>query len=237
MSSDPALLIFMPTYNEKGNVVEIINRIQSLNISAHILFIDDNSPDGTGELLESIVKQNKNIYVIHRKAKKGIGSAHLEALQYACENRYKLLITMDADLTHAPEDIPRFLEAATTADIVTGSRYLAGATDERSFLKKLISLLSHLSTSGILGLNYDVTNAFRLYNLEKIDTAFLQKIQSHGYAFFFESLYVFRKNGAGIAEIPIKLFDRLSGRSKMRLREILWWIIKLMILRLKRQTA
>lgn len=224
------LLIFLPTYNESGNVAEIVRRIRRLDIAADILFIDDNSPDGTGTLLDRLAQQDAGITVIHRKGKKGIGSAHREALSYAVEKKYTHLITMDADLTHDPGDIPRFLERAGTADVVVGSRFMAGAADTRKWRERLASRLSHLATSAALRLPYDVTNAFRLYRLDAIDPAVFAMLQSRDYAFFVESLYVLGKNETSIAEISVTLSGRVSGRSKMRFMDALRWAIRLVSL-------
>lgn len=225
------LLIFLPTYYESGNVAEIIRRIRALDLATDILFIDDNSPDGTGALLDRLAQQEAGITVIHRKARSGIGSAHREALLYAYEKKYALLITMDADLTHDPGDIPRFLERAGTADVVVGSRFMTGATDRRKCRERLASRFSHLATSFILGLPYDVTNAFRLYRLDAIDPAVFNRIQSGGYAFFVESLYVLRTHGAAIMEIPVRLSNRLSGKSKMSCGDFRRWITRVISLR------
>ena len=225
------LLIFLPTYNESGNVAEIVRRIQALDFPADILFIDDNSPDGTGDLLDQLTKQEKGITVIHRKARNGIGSAHREALSYAYKERYKTVITMDADLTHDPADIPRLLSQAKDADVVVGSRFMAGAIDKRRWRERLSSRLSHLATSGILGLPYDVTNAFRLYRLDRLEPSVFAGIRSRGYAFFFESLHALKIRGAEIIEIPVQLSGRLSGKSKMRLGDSLRWAARLMLLR------
>ncbi len=230
-SSDNDLLVFLPTYNEKENVAEIVSRIKKVDIAADILFIDDSSPDGTGALLDLLSEQETGVSVIHRPSKSGIGSAHLEALQYAFENNYNLMITMDADLTHDPKDIPVFLEHNGHAGVVVGSRYLSGAVDKRKMSEKLASRLSHMATKTILGLPWDATNALRLYRLDKIDPFFLSYINSKGYAFFFESLYILRKKGVKIAEVPAGFSKRKSGSSKMRYREVFCWMAKLLSLR------
>ncbi|MEW6076921.1 MAG: glycosyltransferase [Thermodesulfobacteriota bacterium] len=225
------LLVFLPTYNEAGNVEEMIRRIKEMKTRADILFIDDNSPDGTGTMLDRLSRQEGGIDVIHRPSRGGIGSAHRQALRYAYQKRYKKLITMDADGTHAPEDIPGLLQLTGKADVVVGSRFLTGASDSRTKREKLASRLSHLATSFMLGLPYDLTNAFRLYHLDTIDPAAFSGVQADDYAFFIESIYALEKKGVRIVEYPVSLSARLSGKSKMRFRDMLWWGGKLMSLR------
>ncbi len=214
------LLIFLPTYNERDNVPEMVNRIQTQTIPADILFIDDNSPDGTGALLEDLARHKKGIFVVHRPRKQGIGSAHLDALGFAYQKGYSRLITMDADLTHAPEDIPLFLAAATENDVVLGSRFLPKATDERNGRERLLSRLSHWATSRFLRLPYDVTNAYRLYCLDRIDSKLFAGLQASGYAFFFESIFVLHKNSHRIKEVALQLAGRGAGQSKKKLSDI-----------------
>jgi dolichol-phosphate mannosyltransferase len=227
------LLIFIPTYNERSNIREVIRRISALDISTDILCIDDNSPDGTGALLDELAEQRPGMVVIHRPFKQGIGSAHLEALRFAYNRHYRRLITMDADLTHAPEDIPRFLEQAETCEVVIGNRFLSAATDQRKAKDRWLSRLSHWATKQMLKLPYDMTNAYRLYCIDKIDPLLFPRIGSHGYAFFFESLLMLYQSGISIKEIPIHIEGRSRGQSKRFLRDILEWLKTLMMLRLR----
>lgn len=116
-------LIFIPTYNEAENIAILIERIQALNLGADILVIDDNSIDGTAEIIDEIANKNSNVQVIHRPGKQGIGSAHLTGISYAYNHDYKILITMDADFSHAPEDIPKFIEKEQSSEVVLGTRF------------------------------------------------------------------------------------------------------------------
>jgi len=117
-------LVFIPTYNEKGNVLKLYNHIKSLPINLDILFIDDSSPDGTGILLDDVAKKDKNLNIIHRKSKLGIGSAHKDGISWAYNKGYKILITMDSDYSHSPEDIYRFIELSNESDVIIGTRYM-----------------------------------------------------------------------------------------------------------------
>ena len=185
------LLILIPTYNEKENVEKILSQIFALSLSADILFIDDNSPDGTGQLLEEMAKKNKSIFVLNRPGKKGIGSAHADGINWAYDSGYRTLITMDCDLSHSPEYISEFILNSTKADIVVGSRYLQEKSlTTWNIYRKTLTHLGHFSTKIFLNMPYDATGAFRLYRLDRIPQHFLNLISSNNYPFFFESLYV-----------------------------------------------
>lgn len=229
--SENTLLIFLPTYNERNNVTDMVRRINALNISADILFIDDNSPDGTGKVLDALSQHDPGVAVIHRQSRSGIGSGHREAIQLACRKGYKYLITMDADLTHAPEDIPAFLAHAENADVVVGSRFLSGSIDRRGICQRLASRLTHRMTTLVLGLSLDVTNAFRLYRLDKLDDAIFSSLESQDYDFFLESISMLKNNGVIIAETPVRLSRRRSGKSKVRFRDTLGWLAGIFSLR------
>jgi dolichol-phosphate mannosyltransferase len=214
------LLIFIPTYNERENVEQILGQILSLGLPADVLFVDDNSPDGTGKLLDDIAARTKDIFVLHRAGKLGIGSAHAYGINWAYEHGYRLLITMDCDFTHSPEYIRDFLANADSADIVVGSRYM----QEQSLstwnpYRRLLTRLGHSATKLFLRMPFDATGAFRLYRLDRISRYFLDSVHSRGYSFFFESLYVLHLNGYQVAEIPTHLPARVYGHSKMRMSD------------------
>lgn len=212
-------LIFIPTFNEKENVLELCNRILALNLRTDILFLDDNSPDKTGELLDDIRSKHESVYVIHRQEKLGIGSAHKDGMAWAYKQGYKTLITMDCDFTHPPERIPDLLVKAQDHhnDIVVGSRYLKKSSlEEWNLLRKTLTIAGHLMTKVLLKIDYDATGAFRLYKLDKIPGSVFQLAQSNGYSFFFESLFVLNLNKFRIDEVPIDLPRRTYGHSKMK---------------------
>jgi dolichol-phosphate mannosyltransferase len=217
---DGKTVIFIPTYNERENVQELCARIHALNLDADILFLDDNSPDGTGEVLDGLAKKYQNVTVLHRTGKLGIGSAHQDGIQWAYRNKYKYLITMDCDFTHPPEHIPDLLKKAVDHDIVVGSRYLReDSLKGWNLLRKSLTMAGHVMTKYILKIQQDATGAFRLYDLEKVPSHAFQIVSSKGYSFFFESLYILNLNGFSIAEIPISLPPRTYGHSKMRLKD------------------
>ena len=217
-----SFLIFIPTFNERENVELILAKLLDLKLNADILFVDDNSPDGTGEILDDLAKKYSNVLVKHREKKSGIGGAHSFAIQWAYKNRYDQIITMDCDFSHSPEYIPLFIEGALDSDIVVGSRFMRpDSLRGWSIWRKLINGLGHILTTIFLKLPYDATGAYRLYNLRNINLDFLMIVESKGYSFFFESLFVLNVNGYKISEVSIDLPARTYGHSKMVLKDML----------------
>jgi len=214
------LLIMIPTYNERENVNRICDDILALKIDLDILFVDDCSPDGTGELLDALATQHANISIHHRPCKLGIGSAHLAGIEWAYQHGYQLLITMDCDYTHPPEYIPSFIELAKNNDVVIGSRYIMKSSlSEWNLFRKGLTLFGHFLTKHLLGMQYDATGAYRAYRLDRITQQTFKVVRSLGYSFFFESLYVLCRNRHNVSEIPIMLPARTYGHSKMSYRE------------------
>ena len=188
-------LIFIPTYNESENVEELIKDISAEKLNVDLLFVDDNSPDGTGKVLDNLSNQHSNMKVIHRNKKLGIGSAHKCGINWAYNNGYKNLITMDSDFTHKPEYLNHFLKESKNYHIIVGSRYiLKESLKEWSLLRRILTLTANFLTKILLNIEHDATGAFRLYNLEKIPKKIFESIESEGYSFFFESLYIFNIN-------------------------------------------
>lgn len=215
------ILIFIPTYNECENVGPLAEQLLALPLDADILFVDDNSPDGTGALLDRLAQGQERLKVRHRPGKAGIGSAHQDGIRYAYEQQYQVLVTMDCDFTHSPADIPRLLAALTGHQVAVGSRYLqAGSLDDWSFLRKSLTRLGSFATRRLLGIHCDATGAFRAYDLTRLPARLFQLVPAAGYSFFFESMYVLQKNDVDIAELAIVLPKRTYGHSKMRLRDV-----------------
>lgn len=230
------VLIFIPTYNEIDNVERIFHEIRALSILGDILFLDDNSPDGTGELIDKLIKTNKDLYVIHRKKKSGIGSAHQEGIAWAYERNYNLLVTMDCDFTHSPSYIFNFLQSSEKADVVVGSRYMKKySLASWNLFRKTLTHLGHFLTVVLLDMPYDASGAFRLYNLNNINKDFFHLIKSSGYSFFFESLFILNYNKIKITEIPIELPARTYGTSKMSWRDA--WISMKFLLKLYKKKS
>lgn len=215
------LVIAVPTYNEKENVERLISEISKLHLDADILFVDDNSPDGTGAILDSLKPKYPSLHVAHRIGKLGIGSAHVFAIEWAYDRGYKKLLTMDCDFTHPPEKLPDLIAASPGQDIVVGSRYMdKNSLSDWNIFRKTLTHLGHFMTKVLLKMPYDATNALRLYDLQKIPRYAWDTVTSRGYAFFFESLYILHLNKFKISEVSIKLPSRTYGHSKMDHREI-----------------
>jgi len=217
----PKTLIFIPTYNERENAPRMCEEIQKLGIAADVLICDDNSPDGTGKVLEDICPHYPFLSIHHRTGKLGIGSAHLDGITWAYEKGYERLVTMDCDFTHSPTDIPKMIGALDGYDVIVGSRFLE---DESlpgwSPVRKLMTGFGHFLTQSLLGIRQDASGAFRVYDLTRIPPELFKLVTAKGYAFFFESLFILSCNKFKINEIPIVLPSRSSGASKMSLREI-----------------
>lgn len=231
-------LIFIPTYNERDNVVPMCEQILALGLDADLIFMDDGSPDGTGTVLDRLAAAHPRVEIVHRACKSGIGSAHLDGIALAYERGYHRLITLDCDFTHSPSLIPLFLARVETADAVVGSRYLGvDSLPGWSVVRKMLTTMGHVLTKNLLGMSQDATGAFRAYNLQTIPQDVFRLVASRGYAFFFESLLILQRNGFAIAELPITLPARTSGSSKMTSREVQRSVSTLMALFLHDQTS
>lgn len=214
-------LIFIPTYDERENVSKMVEELLSLPLDADIVFMDDNSPDGTGEVLDGLARLHPRLKVLHRTGKLGIGSAHLEGIAYAYDRGYRVLVTMDCDFTHMPSDIPKLLEAAKDADLVAGSRFQnPDSLPGWSVARRGLTHLGHLVTQKTLGVTSDATGAFRVYRLDRIPRQLFNIITEKGYAFFFQSMFIMVQNEMNIVEVPIVLPARTYGHSKMNVVEI-----------------
>lgn len=215
------ILIFIPTYNEVNNVENILKKIINLKIDTDILFIDDNSPDGTGELLDKLSNVFSRVFVQHRIGKLGIGSAHREAILWAYKNRYNAILTLDCDATHPPEYIPSFIKRLDEFDLVVGTRHLnKSSLADWSIKRKFLTKLGYLLTYYLLNIPYDATGAYRIYNLDLINSKFLDTTRSNGYSFLFETIFILNFNNYKIGEIPIHLPSRENDCSKMSYRDI-----------------
>lgn len=215
-------LIFIPTYNERENVEKICGEVLKCGLGAEILFIDDNSPDGTGEILDRLAKDQPSVHVLHRAAKSGIGSAHREAIRWAYAQGYTTLITMDCDFTHHPKYLAEFLQESQRYDVVVGSRYLQkDSLKGWNVLRFGLTQWGHFLTKHLLKIPQDATGAFRAYRLDRLPEDCFTSVQSRGYSFFFESLWWLNRDGFLIHEIPIDLPPRTYGTSKMKVRDAL----------------
>ena len=211
-------LIFIPTYNERENAPRMAREISALQLDADILFVDDNSPDGTGKLLDQLTSELPRLIVHHRQSKLGIGSAHSQAIKWAYSKGYKTLVTLDCDYTHSPSDISAMLSIAENYDMVVGSRWVkAHSLPGWNIYRRAMTISGHLLTKYILGIKEDASGAFRVYRLTAIPPTVFDLVKSTSYAFFFESLFIINRNGFKIGEYAISLPARTYGNSKMTL--------------------
>ncbi|WP_051272657.1 glycosyltransferase [Fundidesulfovibrio putealis] len=216
------ILIFIPTYNESGNVERMARELAALNLDADILFLDDNSPDGTGPVLDDLACRIPRMSVVHRQGKQGIGSAHQMGIARGYSGGYDVLVTLDCDFTHDPKDIPRMLAALDGYDVSVGSRYMeAGSLPGWNLMRRGLTKFGHFLTSTLLGLPQDASGAFRAYDLRRVPQELFGLVTSRSYSFFFESLFVLVRNGLKVKEIPIVLPARTYGHSKLTLTEAL----------------
>ncbi len=194
----------------------MVREISQLGLDADLLFVDDGSPDGTGELLEGLRASFPRLIVHHRAAKLGIGSAHLDGIQWAYDQGYELLVTLDCDFTHAPSDIPTLMAAVGDCDAAVGSRWMSeNSLPGWNLPRRSLTKLGRVLTERVLEIPQDATGAFRAYRLDRVPRRLFDLVRARGYAFFFESLFVLNRNGFSIAEIPIVLPARTYGHSKM----------------------
>jgi dolichol-phosphate mannosyltransferase len=217
----PRLLVSLATYNERDNLPKLIEEIHAVRPDAHVLVVDDNSPDGTGKLVDELVAQDDRIKCIHRPGKLGLGTATLAAMKYAMEHSYDLLQNMDADFSHPPRFLPGILAGMDTNDVMIGSRYVAGGGTENWPLKRRV--ISR-SVNGLVRLLMrmpvqDASGAFRCYRVSMLKNAKLETIRSRGYSFQQEVLFRCHKAGAKMGEFPIIFENRRAGSSKVNTKE------------------
>lgn len=232
-------VVVIPTYNERENLESLVQEIVSLGIpNLKIIIVDDNSPDGTGELAEKL-KKHQPLRVIHRPRQRGLGTAYTAAFREILKdsnNQPDFIIQMDADWSHDPRVIPKMIKAADYADAVIGSRYTKGGRiDNWSFSRRLLSRFANLYARAILGLPYrDLTSGFRLYRRKVIQKLLGENLSSVGYAFQIETAYLAQLSGFKISEIPITFTERKLGQSKLKWQIIFESFIKVLKWRFKK---
>ncbi|MCI0530464.1 MAG: polyprenol monophosphomannose synthase [candidate division Zixibacteria bacterium] len=230
-------LVIIPTYNEKENLEAIIEAVLRQDSMLNILVVDDNSPDGTGQIAERISRDNNKVHVLHRQRKMGLGQAYIAGFKYALEHKYDFVFEMDADFSHDPKYLPEFLKSLETADLVLGSRYVRGVNVVNWPMSRLLlSYFANVYSRWITGVPVrDSTGGFKCYRRAVLEGIELDKIKSEGYSFQIETCFRAWKKGFRIKEIPIIFVDRRAGHSKMSkriVREAIWVVWKLRILSL-----
>jgi dolichol-phosphate mannosyltransferase len=218
--SHPAVVI--PTYNESENIVRLVREILALPVGAHCVVVDDNSPDGTGALLDAEAAREPRLHVVHRPAKLGLGTAHIAGIRLASSLGLDPIGTMDADFSHHPRYIPDLLAGLRDADMMIGSRYVpGGGTVDFKLHRRLLSRGANGFARTMLGLTAaDCTAGFRFYRREVLASIDLDGIFSNGYSFLVEMLFNVQARGWKVGETPISFEDRREGVSKISRREI-----------------
>jgi len=224
------IIIIVPILNEKENIKILFNKLSITNLRFDLLFIDDNSSDGSRELIKDLVKKNQNIYYVFRRKKMGIGSAHKEGLIWSYKKNYKIIITMDADGTHDPKYIKFLINKLNNYDIVTTSRFLEkNSLEGWPFFRVFLTTLRHLTISKLLSIPYDSSGAFRCINSQKVALSDLILSKNNSYTYFWETIFLLHKKKYRIGQISIQLPYRTIGSSKMQMKDIFFAIYYLMI--------
>ena len=210
-------LIVVPTFNEAVNLPRLLDAIHEVTPGAHVLVVDDGSPDGTGDLADARAKADPRVHVVHRAGKQGLGTAYIAGFRWALERDYDRVLEMDADFSHQPEHLPAMLECSERFDMVVGSRYVpGGGTRGWPLRRQALSRGGNLYSRLVLGLPYkDVTGGFRCFRASALRAIDLGGIRAVGYGFQVELLYRIHRAGLRIGETPILFPDRSEGESKM----------------------
>jgi len=225
--------VCLPTYNERENIERMVRALDALGV--HVLVIDDNSPDGTGEIADRLAGELERISVLHRERKEGLGPAYLAGFKRALADGADLILEMDCDFSHDPAGVPRLIAAAEDADLVLGSRYVeGGATANWGLVRRFISRFGSLYAQILLGLRVrDLTGGFKCYRRAVLEALPLDEIHAKGYAFQIECTYRTRRKGFRVRESPITFVDRVEGGSKMSKAIVVEAFWKVPLLRLQ----
>ena len=209
--------VLIPTYNERENLPRIVERVRAAVPDADVVVLDDNSPDGTGDVADELAAADDHVLVRHRAGKEGLGAAYLDGFAWALEQGYDAIVEMDADGSHRPEHLPRMLEAAADADLVIGSRYVRGGRVVNwPANRKAISIAGNAYIRVLLGMPVsDATAGYRVYRAETLRTIGLDDVQSAGYCFQTDLTVRTVRAGLTVVEIPITFIEREIGDSKM----------------------
>ena len=236
----PGAWLILPTYNEAVNVEPFVRAVLPELAEAaaehRILIVDDNSPDGTGRIADRLASELDAVEVLHREEKKGLGVAYLAGFRRALEAGADLILEMDSDFSHSPADIPRLLEAAESADLVLGSRYVpGGGVTDWGLLRRALSRGGSLYARLVLRVRvHDLTGGFKCFRREVLEGLDLDSIHAEGYGFQIELTYRALREGFGVEEIPIVFRERQAGQSKMTARIAVEAVWKVPALRLRR---
>lgn len=227
-------LVIIPTYNERENIEKIVPAVLAADPILSVLIVDDNSPDGTGEIADRMASRNDRIFALHREKKNGLGQAYLAGFKWGLEKGFDYLFEMDADFSHDPKYLPDFLSAIRQADLVIGSRYISGVNVVNWPMGRLLlSYYANVYSRIVTGLPLkDATGGFKCYRRQVLEAIDFSNIHSNGYSFQIEMSFRAWKKGFRLLEIPIVFIDRREGTSKMSkkiVREAVWMVWRLRI--------
>ena len=232
MDTKKKILVFAATFNELDNVKELVSLIKKQPSDPDILIIDDNSPDGTSEEIKKLQNNFNNLFLIERSGKLGLDTAHKEAYEFALKNNYDLLITMDADLSHDPNELGNFIEKLDEFPVVLGSRYISGGQCLMEGRRLMLSKYGNLIIKFVFQVDCnEFTTSYRGFNLKKLNNFHLNLIKTKGYSFFMGTIHEIFRQKIKVKEIPIIFNDRKKGYSKIPRIEILRTLINLFILK------
>lgn len=233
MSDVEKALVIVPTYNERENIIRLIDAVLGQDPRIEVLVVDDGSPDGTGGLVDERAASDSRVHVLHRPKKMGLGTAYLAGFRWALDREYELVFEMDADFSHDPSHLPQFLESAADADLVLGSRYREGKVTVVNWpmARLMLSYSANIYARLVTGLPlYDATGGFKCFHRKVLEAIDLSDVRSNGYAFQIEMSFRAWRKGFRIVEIPIVFVDRTEGQSKMSkriVREAIWMVWRL----------
>ena len=234
MNDSKRVLIIIPTYNERENVQQIVSAVLPVDPRINVLIVDDNSPDGTGEIADRLSAEDNRVNVLHRQNKEGLGRAYIAGFRWALEHGFDYIFEMDADFSHDPKFLPDFLREIEHYDLVLGSRYISGVNVVNWPMSRLLlSYCANIYSRIITGLPIkDATGGFKCFRRKVLETINLDAVQSSGYSFQIEMSARAYNHGFKLKEIPIVFVDRMAGQSKMSkkiMREAIWmvWWIRL----------
>ena len=228
------VLVITPTYNERKNIVLLIEKILRKNPEYHLLVVDDNSPDGTGQIVKKMQGKYKNLFIEEREKKSGLGTAYIHGFSWALKNDYDYIVQIDADLSHNPDDIPKLVKRLEDNDLVIGSRYTSGVSVVNWPIRRLLlSYFANLYARLITGMHIkDSTGGFKAWKRKVLESIKIGDVQSQGYSFQIEMNFRALTKGFKIVEEPIIFIDRTIGESKMSgaiMNEAIWmvWVLRI----------
>ena len=227
-------LVFTATYNEADNISTFLDLVLKIP-SIDILIVDDNSPDKTGDIIKQYQKNNENLFLISRKGKEGLDSAHKIGFNFAKEKSYQNLVTIDADLSHDPKMIPKFIESLEDKPFVIGSRYMEGASNDMKFFRYSLSYVGNKDINLDLSIDSaEFTSSFRGFALNKLKNFDINDVKTKGYSFFMGTIHLLNKLGYKIYQIPLQFKDRKEGVSKIPKIEIFRTLKNLFLIKIKK---